>query len=146
MKLQIRPYINGTLYSVLSLPSMRETAISMVNILNSFFIVFVLILSAFGTSDFGFIFQGYEDILREYILDQSHDERQLNFIIKQLQACKKFHFEFFTTSLSGELRLCNYQVILLCIKINCVLSLATPDGDDDVLTDGEDDDDDDEVS
>jgi len=56
--LEIRPYINGTLYSVLSLPSMRETAESM----------------------------GYEDILKEYIQDPSHDERQLNFIIKQLHA------------------------------------------------------------
>eukprot|EP00111_Clytia_hemisphaerica_P001469 TCONS_00004204-protein len=53
---EIRPYINGTLYSILSLPSLRETAISM----------------------------GYEDILKEYLFDQSHDERQLNFIIKQL--------------------------------------------------------------
>ena len=35
-------------------------------------------------------FQGYEDILKEYIQDPSHDERQLNFIIKQLHTCKKF--------------------------------------------------------
>ena len=28
--------------------------------------------------------QGYEDILNAYLLDASYDERQINFIIKQL--------------------------------------------------------------
>ena len=31
-----------------------------------------------------FPLQGYEDILNAYLLDASYDERQINFIIKQL--------------------------------------------------------------
>lgn len=53
---EIRPYINGTLYSILSLPSIKAAAIHM----------------------------GLEEILNSYMQDETQDQHQLRFIIKQL--------------------------------------------------------------
>jgi len=53
---EIRPYLNGTLYSILSLPSIRSAARHM----------------------------GLEEVLQLYLKDKNHDERQIKFIIKQM--------------------------------------------------------------
>lgn len=53
---EIRQYINGTLYSILQLPSFKNAATIM----------------------------GLEEMLKSYVSDPSQDERQLRFILKQL--------------------------------------------------------------
>ena len=55
---EIRQYINGTLYSILALPSFKTAAAVM----------------------------GLEEILQCYMQDASQDERQLRFILKQLKS------------------------------------------------------------
>ena len=54
---EIRQYINGTLYSILALPSFKEAASAMC----------------------------LEDMLKCYLEDESHDQHQLRFILKQLK-------------------------------------------------------------
>ena len=58
---EIRQYINGTLYSILALPSFKEAASAMC----------------------------LEEVLNCYLEDESHDQHQLRFILKQLNVTRE---------------------------------------------------------